>query len=66
MLSTTTPSPRLKKPCMWLTIYESRRAKKSLTSEAGKEMQAEVWREMLQIFESAVPGVSKIAQSSTV
>lgn len=40
-----------------------RKSARNRTSEAGKAVQFEVWREMLEVLESAVPEVANIAQS---
>jgi hypothetical protein len=34
-----------------------------MTSETGKKLQEQVWGEMLQIFDAAVPEASKVARS---
>ena len=40
-----------------------RYAAKNITNKAGKELQAEVWKEVLEVLEAAVPEVTGIVHS---
>lgn len=40
----------------------SRYAAQNITNEAGKKLQAEVWKEIVDVLEAAVPEVKAVVQ----
>lgn len=47
-------------------IGRDRYSKKNITNRAGMEMQATVWREILEVLEAAVPEIKAIAHAKNL